>query len=111
MCRKSYSYGHVRHVSNKPELRARARARYTVRWNQARNVPGRYSKFPTSHPGSGTSYSEQVRCLPHFIQANSITVGLPHIRPQPLHFNPFQFTVTSITPSFNYKTRTQINKQ
>lgn len=109
MCRKSYSYGHVRHVTNKPQLRARAR--YTVRWNHARNVPGLYSKFPNSNPGSETSYSEQVRCLPQFNQANSRTVGLPHTRLQPLHFNPFQFTVTLITPSFDYISRTQINKQ
>lgn len=91
MCRKSYSYGHVRHVSNKPKLRERAR--YTVRWNHARSVSGRYSKFPNSHPSSETSYCEQVHCLPQFIQANSRTIGLLHIRLQPLYFNPFQFTV------------------
>jgi hypothetical protein len=109
MCRKSYFYGHVRHVGNKPQLRARAR--YTECWNHARNVPGRYSKFPNSHLGSEISYSEQVRCLPQFIQTNSRIVGLPHFRLQPLHVNPFQFTVTLITNSYDYKTRTQINKQ
>jgi hypothetical protein len=107
MCRKSYSYGHVRRVSNKPQLRAR----YTERWNHASNVPGRYSKFPNSHPGSETSYSEQVPCLPQFIQANSTAVGLPHVRLQPLHFNPFQCTVTLITLPFDYRTRTQTNTQ
>jgi hypothetical protein len=111
MCRKFYSYGHVRHVGNKPQLRARARARYTEYWNHARNVPGRYTKFPNSHPGTETSYSEQVRCLPQFIRVSSRTMSLPHFRLQPLHFNPFQFTVTLITSSYDYKTRTHINKQ